>query len=126
MDKRLSLTQILKLKYMDSNGHLVKNKANLTHLKTPTIWQFFLLSNTLLKNVHLISSLTELPGITSSSPLPLSATVEELSYQIAVRCGIMLLRDQESPSLPSLLTLNRLNSRSFSRIRHVFNYSSHS
>lgn len=68
MEKRLSLTQVLKLKDMDGNGHLVKNKANLTHLKTPTIWQFFLLSNTLLKNVHLISSLTELPGITSSSP----------------------------------------------------------
>lgn len=68
MRKRLSLTQVLKLKDMDSNVHLVKNKANLTHRRPPNIWQVFLFLNCLLKNVHLISSLTELPGITSSSP----------------------------------------------------------
>jgi len=109
---------------MDSNSHLVKNNANLKPLKTPNIWQFLLFSNTPLKNAHLISSLTELQ--TLHLALPLSATVEELSYQISVRCGIMRLRDSVSPYLSFVLTLNRLNSKSFSTIRHVFNYSSHS
>lgn len=69
--ERLSFTQVPKLKDMDSSCHLVMTKANLTHVKPPKIWQFSLFSNILLKNVHLIPSLTELPDIIFSSPFVL-------------------------------------------------------
>lgn len=120
----LSFTQVLKLKDMDSCCHHVMTKANLTHIKPPSIWQFFLFSHTLLKNVHLISSLTEFPDIIFSSPFVLLQLKNCLTKFLFV--VVHFLGTRQSPSLFPLLTLNRLNSRRFSTIRHVFNYSSHS
>lgn len=122
--ERLSFTQVPKLKDKDSNCHLVMSKANLTHLKQPSILQFFLFSNTLLKNVHLIPSLTELPDMVSSSPSVLLQLKNCLTKFLFV--VVRFLGTRQSPSLFPLLTLNRLNSRRFSTIRHIFNYSSHS
>lgn len=51
--ERLSFTQVLKFKDMDSICHLMMTKANSTHIKPPRIWQFFLFSNTLLKKYTL-------------------------------------------------------------------------